>query len=145
MNKTIVNDLKKRLEGAKGGWVDELLNVIWAYRTTPRRSIGETPFSITYGIEAVIPIEISLLSPRVACFEQGRNDKGLIGSLDMLEERRDIISIWLADNQQRLAQGYNRNVKSQEFVSGELVLRKAVESMKDQNVSKLAPNWEGPY
>lgn len=28
MNKTIVNGLKKRLEGAKGGWVDELPNVL---------------------------------------------------------------------------------------------------------------------
>ena len=30
-NKTIVNGLTKRLEGAKGGWVDELLNILWAY------------------------------------------------------------------------------------------------------------------
>ena len=28
---------------------------------------------------------------------------------------------------------------------GDLILRKAVGSMKDQNAGKLAPNWEGPY
>ena len=28
MNKTIINDLKKRLEGEKGGWVNELPNVL---------------------------------------------------------------------------------------------------------------------
>ena len=30
-NKAIVNGLKKRLEGAKGKWVKELPNVLWAY------------------------------------------------------------------------------------------------------------------
>ena len=40
-NKAIVNWLKRRLEGAKERWVEELPNVLWAYRTTPRRSTGE--------------------------------------------------------------------------------------------------------
>ena len=53
-NKAIMNGLKKRLDGAKRKWVEDLLNVLWAYRTTPRRSTGETPFSLTYGAEAVI-------------------------------------------------------------------------------------------
>jgi len=61
-NKAIVNRLKSRLEGAKGGWVNELPSVLWAYRTTPRRSTGETPFSLTYGAEAVIPTEVNLCS-----------------------------------------------------------------------------------
>ena len=30
-NKAIVNGLKKRLEGTKGRWVEELHNVLWAY------------------------------------------------------------------------------------------------------------------
>lgn len=140
MNKTTVNGMKKRLKGAKGGWVDEFLNVLWAYLTNPRRSMGETPFSMTYGTEAVIPIEISLLSPKMAYFEQGHNDEGLIGSLDVLEERRDMVSIRLSNYQKRLAQGYNRNVRPQEFVLGDLVLHKAIGSMKDQNVGKLEPN-----
>ena len=53
VNKTILNGLKRRLDGAKGRWVEELPNVLWAYRTTPRRSAGETPFSLTYGVKAV--------------------------------------------------------------------------------------------
>jgi len=48
-NKAIVNVLKKRLEGAKGRWVEALPNVLWAYWTTLRRSTGETPFSLMYG------------------------------------------------------------------------------------------------
>ena len=54
-----MNELKKRLEGTKGMWAKELPNVLWAYRTTPRRSTRETPFSLMYEGEAVIPAEVS--------------------------------------------------------------------------------------
>ena len=50
VNRVIVSELKKRLDDAKGSWVEELPHVLWVYRTTPRRSIGETPFSMTYGV-----------------------------------------------------------------------------------------------
>ena len=68
MTKTIVNGLKKRLEEAKGNWAEELPNFLRAYQTTPKRSTSETSFSMTYGVEAVILIEISLSSMRVANF-----------------------------------------------------------------------------
>lgn len=69
----------------------------------------------------------------------------MIGNLDTLEERRDVVSMRFADYQQKLAEGYNRRVRPQEFVPGDLVLRKAVGSMKDHNAGKLALNWEKPY
>ena len=56
-----------------------------------------------------------------------------------------MVSIQLADYQQMLAQGYNRNVKPRKFVAGDLVLRKAVGNMKDKSAGKLALNWEEPY
>jgi len=59
-NKTIISNLKKRLNHLKGGWYDELQPVLWAYRTTPRRSIRETPFSLVYGMEAVVPAELNV-------------------------------------------------------------------------------------
>ena len=34
-NKAILNELKKRLDGAKGKWAEELPSVLWAYWTTP--------------------------------------------------------------------------------------------------------------
>ena len=36
-------------------------------------------------------------------------------------------------------------VKTKEFSTGDLVLQKAVGNMRDTNVGKLAPTWEGPY
>nr|XP_009803536.1 PREDICTED: uncharacterized protein K02A2.6-like [Nicotiana sylvestris] len=57
-NKTIIQKLKKRLENAKGKWKDVLPEVLWAYRTTSKSSTGETPFSLVYGFEALIPVEM---------------------------------------------------------------------------------------
>ena len=62
VNKIIVNGLKKRLDGAKGKWAEDLPNVLWAYRTMPRRSTGEMSFSLTYGAEVVISAEVNLCS-----------------------------------------------------------------------------------
>ena len=72
INKVIVNGLKKRLDDAKGKWVKELPHVLWTYRTTPQHSTGETPFSMTYGTEAVIPLETGfpMLDRRASCRER---------------------------------------------------------------------------
>ncbi|KAG7530154.1 Integrase catalytic core [Arabidopsis suecica] len=59
-NKTILSNPKKRLSHLKGGWYDKLQSVLLAYRTTPRRLTGETPFSLVYGMEAVVPAELNV-------------------------------------------------------------------------------------
>ena len=73
-----MNGLKKRLDGVKGRWAKELPNVLWAYRTTPRRSTGETLFSLMYRAETVIPVEVNLCSAWVAGFAPTQNDRLLV-------------------------------------------------------------------
>ena len=92
-----MNGLKKRLDGVKGRWVKELPNVLWAYRTTPKRSTGETPFSLTYGAEAVISIEVNLCSAQVEEFAPSRSDGLMVERLDLLEEFREAETIRLAE------------------------------------------------
>ena len=89
VNKVIMNGLKKRLDDAKGKWVEELPHVLWTYRTTPRKSIGETPFSMTYGDEAVIPLENGFPTMRTSTFTSDGNDELLKKNLDLVEERRE--------------------------------------------------------
>ncbi|XP_071740991.1 uncharacterized protein [Rutidosis leptorrhynchoides] len=48
-NRDIIKGIEKRLGKCKKGWVDELPLVLWAHRTTPKRSNGETPYSLAYG------------------------------------------------------------------------------------------------
>ncbi|XP_016171884.1 uncharacterized protein LOC107614166 [Arachis ipaensis] len=57
-NKVILLGLKKRLDKKKGAWADELASVLWSYHTTQQSSTGETPFRLTYGVDAMIPVEV---------------------------------------------------------------------------------------
>ena len=86
VNKVIMNGLKKKLDDAKGKWVEKLPHVLWTYRTTPCRSIRETPFSMTYGVEAVIPLETGFPTLRTSSFTLSNNDGLLEKSLDLIED-----------------------------------------------------------
>ena len=89
VNKVIVNGLKKRLNDAKGKWVEELPHVLYTYQTTPRKSTGETHFSMTYGAEAIIPLETGFLMLRTNAFTSDGNDGLLEKSLVLIKERRE--------------------------------------------------------
>ena len=84
-----MNGLKKRLDDAKGKWVKELSHVLWTYRTTPRKSTGEAPFSMTYGAEAIIPLETGFPMLRTNSFNLSDNNGLLEKSLDFIEEIRE--------------------------------------------------------
>ena len=99
VNKVIVNKLKKRLDDAKGRWVEE---VLWAYRTIPRKSTGETPFSMTYGAEAVILLETGFSTLKTNSFSMSGNNELLEKSLDLIEERRENAMVQLANYQHKL-------------------------------------------
>ena len=86
--------LKKRLNEKKGNWVEELNNIIWAYRTTPKTSTREMPLRITYGMDVVIPVEIGSLSYRVTeDIDQEVNNINALICLYMLKERREQAAI----------------------------------------------------
>ena len=141
----ILDGLKKRLDEAKGKWVDELPHVLWSYRTTPRRSTWEPPFSMTYGVEAIIPVEMEFPTMRTDQFEKHNNDSQLCASLDWAEEKREMAMIKPTHYQHKLKQGYNKKVKSRPLMPGDLVLRKVVCNMTDLSWGKLGLNWEGLY
>ena len=85
-NRTLLKIIKARLVGVKGAWLEELPIILWTYRTTTRTPTGETPFNLTYGTEAVIPVEIGFLSPRIEFFYEHNNDNQLKLNLDCLDE-----------------------------------------------------------
>ncbi|XP_025679782.1 uncharacterized protein [Arachis hypogaea] len=83
-NKVILTGLKYRLQDTKGAWANELLQVLWAYQTTPHFTIRESPFRLAYGMEAIIPIEIAEESPRVVFYNEGANIQVQKDEFDLL-------------------------------------------------------------
>ena len=122
-NRIILDGLKKRVEKAHGSWADELLPILWAYRTTCKVSTGATPFQLDYGAEAVVPLEITHTSSKVQQYELEANEEGMRLALDMIDEIRDEAHAKIVENQKR-ASYYNLWVKERYFREGDLVLRK---------------------
>ena len=145
INKVIINGIKKRLDDAKGKWVEELPHVLWTYRITPYRSTGETPFSMTYGAEVVIPLETGFSTLKTSSFSPNSNDNLLKRELDLIEEKRENAMIQLAYYQHKLKQGYDAKIKLRPLEPGDLVLRKVLGTAKNPTWEKLGPNWEKPY
>ena len=110
----------------------------------PKTSTGETPFSLVYGTEAVIPAEIGLPSPRMLALEKHDNEELRRNDLDLLEERRENAAIREAHYESKLEKYYNKRVCICSFSPGDFVLRDN-EASNVEKQGKLAPRWEGPY
>ncbi|XP_062116009.1 uncharacterized protein LOC133830107 [Humulus lupulus] len=98
VNKILKYILKKCLELAKRNWPERLPKVLWSYRTTERTTIGDTPFALTYGYDAMLPIEMTSPSHRHIVYNQVRNHQLMANSLDQIEERREKSNICLASH-----------------------------------------------
>ncbi|GAU50523.1 hypothetical protein TSUD_177730 [Trifolium subterraneum] len=142
-NRVLLRELRRRMVASKGNWTEELHNVLWSYRTTPHSTTGETPFRLTYGTEAVIPVEIGEPSSRIEYPpEEDTNDELLREELYLVEELRTGASLREATLKQKIAARHDKRVIKREFEVGSLVLRR---NQKDSREGKLAANWEGPY
>ncbi|GJR77404.1 reverse transcriptase domain-containing protein [Tanacetum coccineum] len=69
--------------------VEEIPHVLWAHRTMIKSSNGDTPFSLTYGTEAVIPAEIGMPTLRTTEIDMVQNDDALGINLDLLAEKNE--------------------------------------------------------
>ncbi|XP_019240976.1 PREDICTED: uncharacterized protein LOC109220962 [Nicotiana attenuata] len=144
-NKVIINNLNKRLDESKSKWPEVLPGVLWAYRTTPKTSTGETPFSLVYGTEALISVEIGEPSTRYTHVIEESNKEKMRMNLDLLEERREAALIRMATQKQIIERYYKRKANPRYFKIWDFVLKKVLQLTKASNAGKLSPNWEGSY
>ena len=100
---------------------------------------------MTYGAEAVIPLESGFPTLKTSSFSPENNDGLLEKELDLVEKRREATTVQMAYYQQKLKRGYDAHVKLRPLAPGDLVLRKVVGTAKNPAWGKLGPNWEGPY
>src|SRR3954471_16380459 len=124
-NKSILTALKKKLDDKKGRWAEEIPSILWSYRTTYKEATGETPYRMTYGVEAVIPLEVQMSSLRLEHFDEEKNNEGLRLCLDTIDEVHDMALTKMISQKQAIAKKYNSKVKKTSYQLVDLVLRKA--------------------
>lgn len=106
--------LKKRLEGIKKIWVEELSRALWATRTSPQWSTNETPFSLVYRNEVVIPTKIIVPTIRLALIED-RNATWRAFKLTLIKEKKDEALRRIIVQKQRVEDYYNKAVRFKVF------------------------------
>ena len=52
----------------RNDWDVHVLAVLWAYKTTYNKLIGQTPFRLVYGMEAVMHMEYIVPNLHIAAF-----------------------------------------------------------------------------
>ncbi|GJZ09754.1 reverse transcriptase domain-containing protein [Tanacetum coccineum] len=143
-NRSLGEGIKARLDERSNDWIGELSHVLWAHRTIIKSSNGETPFSLTYGTEAVIPAEIGMPTLWTAEVDLTKNDEALEINLDLIEEKREQAAIQKAKSKAKMEKYYNSKVQSTSFRPGDMVYH-SNDASHAKDGGKLGPKWEGPY
>ncbi|GJR27364.1 reverse transcriptase domain-containing protein [Tanacetum coccineum] len=120
-NKSLVEGIKASLGRDRARWVDELPNVLWAHRTSLKQSNGETPFSLTYGSEAVIPTEIGMPTYRTMMIREDENEDELRLNMDLHQGRRETAAIREVKYKTKMEQYSNQKVRLMSFNPDEYV------------------------
>ncbi|GJW82367.1 reverse transcriptase domain-containing protein [Tanacetum coccineum] len=79
----------------------------YAHQTSLKQSNEETPFSLTYGSEAVIPTEIGMPAYRTMMLREDEKEDELRLNMDLLQERREATVIREARYKTQMEQYYN--------------------------------------
>ena len=145
-NKNLKKIIRKMTE-AHRDWHEKLPYALMAYRTTIRTSTGATPYSLMYGMEAVLPAEVEIPSLRIlmeAQIEEAEWVRERQEQLSLIDEKRLNAVCHGQCYQQRMARAYNKKVKPRLFEVGDKVLKRIL-PMQDEAKGKFAPNWQGPF
>ena len=59
-NKSLVNIIKTLLEDNKKTWNKRLVNALWEYRLTTKKSISTSPYQLVYGMDAIFPSSLGV-------------------------------------------------------------------------------------
>ncbi|KAJ3689951.1 hypothetical protein LUZ61_019115 [Rhynchospora tenuis] len=134
--RTILEGLKKKIEGTKSTWPEYLSEVVWAYNTTMRSATERSPYALVYGIEAVIPMEIVHPTLRNINYSTQRNAERTTEEIEVIHELREEASARQAEYQRKMRKIFDKKVAPKHYQPGDWVLRKA--AVAGKHIGKLA-------
>jgi hypothetical protein len=143
-NKIIKNNIRKVVDNNPTCWDELLLEVLWAYRTSKRLSINTTSYSLVYGHDAVIPVEIIVKSLRVARQNQLSHvdyESAMLVELDDLDEQQIAALNSIMIQKKKVALAYNKRIKPKSFSVRDMVWKVILPlGTKDHFLGKWSPN-----
>ena len=110
---------------------------------TPHWTTGETPFKLTYGVDAMIPVEVGEPITKVVFWS--KSSESIREEIDLSSKAREMVHIRERALKQKVTRRYNPSVVPCKFEQGGLVLQRTNIGPLTPSHRKLASNWEGPY
>ncbi|MCO5605369.1 hypothetical protein L7F22_059552 [Adiantum nelumboides] len=126
VNGMICKIITKQVVSKPKEWDKHLEAALWSYRTSFRTSLSYTPYHLVFGKEAILPIEVQLVSLRVLASGRETPKERLqqrILDLERLELDRTSVIEFYATQAERQRQKFNEDLKDKELKRGVLVLR----------------------
>ena len=125
-NKNIKKIIQKMTVSYKD-WNEMLLFMLHGYQTSVRTSTGATPFSLVYGMEAVLPFEVEVPSLRIlaeSSLKESEWAQARFDQLNLIEGKRLTTMSHGHLYQRRVKNAFNKKVRLCKFNEGDLVLKK---------------------
>jgi len=135
-NHTLIDMIAKFVAGHQKDWDIYIPYVLFAYRTSPQGSTGDSPFYLMMGRTPMAPEDIAMGA-------KGDAEK-MPEVLKRLGEARELAKKNIEWAQAKQREQYNQQREAQEFGIGQLVLV-SVPAVKKGRVRKLTSKWRGPY
>ncbi|XP_075096355.1 uncharacterized protein LOC142174457 [Nicotiana tabacum] len=110
-----------------------------------KSSMEEAPFSLIYGVKALILVEVGEPTLQFSRANEETNNVALLVKLDLLDECRDLAYVRMVAQKQKMKKYYNRRANLCYIKVGDLILRKVTQNTREINAGKLGTIWEGPY
>ena len=143
-NKVLIDMIKRTVEDQPRKWHEALSTVLWAYRNTKNKATGLTPFRLTYGQDAVLPMEINVKSLRVAKqagLQPDEYSQAMFQELESADDDRIMALESIKLNKEKVAKSYNKKVKRKQFAEGDIVWKTILPiGTKNPEFGKWSPN-----
>lgn len=95
----------------------------YGHHTNLHYTTKETPLTMLYGADAMLPVEIDTPSWQCSQFDQKVNKAGLKRAKDLIKELREVTHVKELSSKHRASRRYKSNVRMREMRQGDLVLK----------------------
>ena len=144
--KNIKNILAKMVVTYKD-WAKKLPFILWGYRISIRASTRAIPYSLVYGNEAVLPIEVEIQSVKVLVETKVLEEdwmREIYEQLALIDEKRMKAQYLTQGYQNKIFRAFNKKVKPRNLKEGDLVLKVLRDETFDPR-GKMKPRWSEPF
>ena len=136
-NRTLIKDLRTRLDKSGDAWPDHLNYVAMAYNATPTSRTGQTPNMVFYGRELPIP---TFTDFSVNTLREKTVQEYVKKAKECVRLVHDAVRSESKKRSDKVAEAYNKKAKHKPLTKGELVFYEEI----PQNLNKLSIPFTGP-